>query len=61
MDKIRELPRGLGMALAQDSRALMAYAGLSEARKLSVISRARAVDSKEDMQRIIDGLTKGSF
>ncbi|MGN1415213.1 MAG: hypothetical protein ACI4XF_00075 [Oscillospiraceae bacterium] len=61
MDKIRELPQGLGMALAQDSRALMAYAKLSESQKLSVISRARAADSKEDMQRIIEGLSKNTF
>ncbi|MGN0695968.1 MAG: hypothetical protein ACI4J5_04285 [Oscillospiraceae bacterium] len=61
MDKIRELPQGLGMALAQDSRALMAYANLSEAQKLSVISRAKAADSKEAMQSIVDGLTKNTF
>ncbi len=61
MDKIRELPQGLGMALAQDSRALMAYANLSEAQKLSVISRAKAADSKEAMQSIIDGLSKNMF
>lgn len=61
MDKIRELPQGLGMALAQDSRALMAYANLSEAQKLSVISCAKAADSKEAMQSIIDGLSKNMF
>lgn len=61
MDKIRELPQGLGMALAQDSRALMAYAKLSESQKLSVISRAKAADSREAMQNIVDGLTKNSL
>lgn len=61
MDKIRELPQGLGMALAQDSRALMAYAKLSEPQKLSVISRAKAADSKEAMQSIVDGLSKNMF
>lgn len=61
MDQIRELPQGLGMALAQNSRALMAYANLTESQKLSVISRAKAVDSKEDMQNIVEGLSKNMF
>lgn len=53
---IRELPQGLGMALAQDSRALAAYAGLPESLKLDVIKRAKEASSKEEMQRIVNNL-----
>lgn len=53
---IRELPQGLGMALAQNSRALAAYAGLSEPLKLDVIKRAKEASSKEEMQRIVNTL-----
>ncbi len=55
-NKIRELPQGLGMALAQNSRALMNYAALSEQQKQSVIAKAKSASSKEEMQSIISKL-----
>lgn len=56
INTIRELPQGLGMALAQNSRALAGYACLTEQQKLDVIKRAKAASSKEEMQDIVSRL-----
>lgn len=59
-DILREVPLGLGMALAQNMRAMEAFAALDDAGKRRVIAGAHNVDSKNEMQAYVDRLGSGS-
>lgn len=51
------LPLGFGMALAQNEAAMKRFESLTEPEKLSVIERTRQVRSREEMLRLVSGLT----
>ncbi|MDO4540211.1 MAG: hypothetical protein Q4B48_03775 [Syntrophomonadaceae bacterium] len=52
----KEIPIGLGMALAQNLNALDVFSTLDETARDRVIARSRNVKSKEQIQTIIDEL-----
>ena len=51
-----ELPRGLGMALAQHPEAMERFSTLPEAEQRAVIDGAHAVRSKREMQALVERL-----
>ena len=55
-----ELPLGFGMALAMNEPALQGYAALTEAEKEDLILRCKDVQTKDEMQRIVDSLVHGT-
>ena len=51
-----EIPLGLGMALAEDSHAMQAFAALPDAQKRAVIEQTHQIRSKQEMRRFVQGL-----
>lgn len=51
--EFKDLPLGLGMALAQNQDAMERFARLSEAEKQAVVAGAHAVRSKSEMQSYV--------
>ncbi len=52
-----ELPSGLAMMLAQDTKALMAFANLTNQEKSAFVQQAREVSSKADMRRLVKAMS----
>ena len=52
----QEIPQGLGMALARDPDAMARFGALSEEERQSVIDSAHAVQSKQEMQALVERL-----
>ncbi len=59
-DKEFDLPLGLGMALAQNVKAMERFTTLSDAEKLKIINEAHSVNSKNEMQSFVSKLTDNS-
>ena len=51
-----ELPVGFGMALAMDTEAMNKFASLSEEQKQEIITAAHSVNSKIEMQMLVDSI-----
>ena len=51
-----ELPVGFGMALAMDTEAMNKFASLSEEQKQEIIAAAHSVNSKIEMQMLVDSI-----
>ena len=51
-----ELPLGLGMALAQNEEAMKKFESLSENEKRALIERTHSVNSKSEMDRLVNSL-----
>lgn len=56
-----ELPLGLGMALAQNTGAMQAFAAMTDAQRQSVIDRTHTLSSKKEMRALVDSIGSGSF
>ena len=56
--EFEQIPIGLGMGLAMQPAAMERVAAMSEAERETFVARTRHVHSKEEMQRLIDSLTK---
>ena len=56
MDKI-DLPLGFGMALVQNEPAMKRFKMLSESQKAEIISKSHSVNSKQEMQNLVNSLT----
>lgn len=54
----QDIPLGFHMALMQNPEALCCYSNLSDAQKQAVIDGTRAVQSKEEMRRYVENLTR---
>ena len=52
-----DVPLGFGFALAQDPGAMERFAALSEAERQALLTRARAVSSKWEMQALVSQLS----
>jgi len=55
-----DVPLGLGMALAQNLPAMNIFAALSNQEQQQIINRAHSVQSKQEMQSLVDSLVTGS-
>lgn len=51
-----ELPLGFGMALAQNEKAMQKFESLSQTEKDNVIQKAHTVNSKQEMQVLVNSL-----
>ncbi|HHZ06896.1 MAG TPA: hypothetical protein GX401_08985 [Clostridiales bacterium] len=51
------MPLGLGMALAQNEKALESFANLSDSEKQNIINRTRTVTSKKEMQQLVASIS----
>lgn len=51
-----ELPLGFGMALAQNSQAMKIFADMSEGEQREVLEKAHHVNSKQEMQALVQSL-----
>lgn len=60
MKKI-DLPLGFGMALAQNEPAMKQFEALSEAQKADVISKSHNVNSKQEMESLVNSLSDKSL
>lgn len=60
MDNKEEMPLGFSFSLAMDEKAMDRFAGMSEAEKNRVISQARSVQSKAEMEQLVAGIGKGT-
>ena len=50
------IPLGLGMALAQNNRAMAVFSGLNEDERRGVIDRTHNIGSTEEMREFVDSL-----
>lgn len=50
------MPVGLMMALAQRPEAMLRFARMDEQARRQILARAHSASSKEEMQRIVEGL-----
>ena len=53
-----EMPLGLGFALAQNPEAMKKFAAMPAGEQAGMVQRARHVSSKEEMQRLVDELSR---
>ena len=51
-----EMPIGFSMALMQNGPAMTAFAGLDDAAREEILTRARTAQSKAEMRQIVDGI-----
>ena len=56
-----ELPLGLGMALAQNTGAMQAFAAMTKELQQSVIDRTHSLSSKKEMRALVDSIGSGGF
>lgn len=54
-----ELPLGLGMAFAQNPAAMARFTAMSETERQAVIDAAHGVQSKKEMNALVQKLTSG--
>lgn len=52
-----DLPLGLGMAFAQNERAMAKFESMSDSDKRSFIERSHSVSSKSEMDALVNSLT----
>ena len=57
MDPLKELPLGLGMALAQNPAAMQSFTAMSAQQQRQVVEHTHAIRSKQEMQQYVNGLT----
>lgn len=60
MNKL-DLPLGFGMALAQNESAMKQFESLSESQKADIISKSHNVNSKQEMQNLVNSICDRSF
>ncbi len=53
-----DLPIGFTMALAENTEAMQVFSNLSENSKKSCIEKARAVHSREEMQKLVEDISR---
>jgi len=54
----KEMPIGLGFALAENEHAMAKFAGMSDDEKRQVIEAARNVQSKQEMKSLTEQIEK---
>lgn len=50
------VPIGFGMALAQNEKAVNAYAMMTREQKNAILARAHSARSEKEMQQIVSGI-----
>ena len=60
MDK-EEMPMGFGMALNQNTEAMIHYAAMSKEQQKALRDQARTVNTKEEMYRLVAKIANGTI
>lgn len=60
-DKMNEIPIGFALSLAMNREALDVYTRMGDAERDVVVEKSRQVKSKEEMQRLVDGLGQDKY
>lgn len=55
-----DLPLGFGMTLAQNENAMKNFEAMTEAQKEEIIKRTHDVNSKDEMQRLVNSISNGT-
>lgn len=55
-----EIPMGLGMALAQNDKAMERFTSLSPEERRKIIDHTHDIHSKQEMRQYVDNLFSGS-
>ena len=55
-----EVPIGFGMALAQNEKAVNAYAMMTREQKNAILAKAYAARSEQEMQKIVSSIAADS-
>ena len=55
-----QLPMGLSMALAQNMDAMTKFAGMSKAQQQEIINQTHSVQSKKEMQSLVQGIVSSN-
>ena len=53
-----KIPLSFGIALAMNPDALSAYSAMTKEQKRAVLNQARSARSEQDMQRIVNNISK---
>lgn len=56
-----DLPLGFGMALAQNESAMKKFEALTEEEKQAVVQKTHSVNSKREMQSLVESLTDNTL
>lgn len=54
--EFKDIPIGLGMALAQNAKAMQAFAAMSEKERAAFLEQVRTAQSKSQMQQFASDL-----
>ena len=57
----RDVPLGLGMALARNMSAMERFSFMSDAQRKNVLEKASAVHSRNEMTQLVDSIAAGNF
>ena len=57
----KDVPLGLGMALARNMSAMERFSFMSEAQRRQVLARAGSVQSRGEMTQLVDSIAAGDF
>lgn len=52
-----DLPLGLGMALAQNEKAMQRFEAMSDADKQAFVNKTHSINSKSEMRSLVNSLT----
>ena len=55
-----DLPLGFGMTLAQNENAMENFEAMTESQKEEIIKRTHDVNSKDEMQRLVNSISNGT-
>lgn len=55
-DSLKDLPMGFSFALAKDLDSLNCFANMSKSKQKVVVDKARHVNSKKEMQNLVQSL-----
>lgn len=58
-DILSELPMGFGMALARNTQAMETFSALSREQQQEIIGKTHSVESKKEMQALVNSLVTG--
>ncbi len=56
-----EVPIGFGMALAQNEKAVNAYAMMTKEQKQAILQKAHAARSEKEMRQIVSSIAKDAI
>lgn len=60
-DKMNEIPIGFALSLAMNRDALDVYTKMGDTERDEIVEKSRQVKSKEEMERLVDGLGQDKY